>query len=236
MLLPRFQNRTSGFTLTECLVVTSIIGTLAVLLFPVANRAINNAKLPTSLSNIRQAGNAIIQYAVDNNNCLPWAYGYSAENAPNWVMALRESGFSNIVGNTTPGPKHMMCPLAQACRPAATKTLGRMFAMNYFASNRVLASFETSSQTALLMNGRWNPSAKNWNQTEIGTSNARPNHLPDFPYPVRSLSNTDHPQANADNPSTVVFFLDGRTSLVNKSDFPDPAISENTSNKFWDKK
>lgn len=232
-VLRRFCVKSAGFTLIECLVVVAIIGVLAVLLMPTVDRVGKNAKLAASLSNIRQTGQAVLLYSAENNNCLPWAYGYNTEGAPNWIVALREAGYSNIIGASTPGPKNVMCSLALACRPANKTSIGSMFAMNYFASNRRLASIESPGQTALLMNGRWNPSARNWNQTEVGAGNGLPNRLPDFPYPIRALSASDSPQAKAENPSTVVFFIDGHSSLVSKSEFPDPVINTNTYKSFW---
>lgn len=54
-----------GFTLIELLVVISIIAILAAILFPVFGRARENARRSSCLSNQKQIGLAIMQYAQD---------------------------------------------------------------------------------------------------------------------------------------------------------------------------
>ncbi|MGZ0710196.1 hypothetical protein ACWPKO_17855 [Coraliomargarita sp. W4R53] len=71
------------------------------------------------------------------------------------------------------------------------------------------------------MNSRWVPSQKTWGQTEVGTTNAGPNRLPDFPYPIRDMDVNDAPDSGAEDPSTSVFFMDGRVELVSRSNYPD---------------
>lgn len=60
-----------AFTLTELLIAVTIIGLLAALLFPVFARARENARRTTCLSNERQLGMAIMQYAADNDSYFP---------------------------------------------------------------------------------------------------------------------------------------------------------------------
>ena len=63
--------RKKGFTLIELLVVIAIIAILAAILFPVFARARENARRASCLSNIKQMGLALMQYAQDNDEGLP---------------------------------------------------------------------------------------------------------------------------------------------------------------------
>lgn len=60
----------SAFTLIELLVVIAIIGLLAAILFPVFARARENARRSSCLSNLKQIGLGVTQYAQDNDERL----------------------------------------------------------------------------------------------------------------------------------------------------------------------
>ena len=73
---PKTKNpRRQAFSLTELLVVITIIAILAALLFSALGRARNNAGKITDLNNLRQIMLAVHLYAGENNDVLP---------APNW--------------------------------------------------------------------------------------------------------------------------------------------------------
>ena len=73
----------SAFTLIELLVVVGIIAALAALLFPVFAATRERGRRTQCLSNERQLGMAILQYAADNNELLfvaganPHGFGYA---------------------------------------------------------------------------------------------------------------------------------------------------------------
>lgn len=61
----------TGFTLIELLVVTAITGALAALLFPVFAHVRENGRRTACLSNERQLGMALLQYASDYDSIWP---------------------------------------------------------------------------------------------------------------------------------------------------------------------
>jgi prepilin-type N-terminal cleavage/methylation domain-containing protein len=71
----RIVQRLKGFTLIELLVVIAIIAILAAILFPVFARARENARRASCLSNMKQVGLGVLQYAQDYDEKLPFSYG-----------------------------------------------------------------------------------------------------------------------------------------------------------------
>ena len=75
-----------GFTLIELLVVMTIIGLLAALLFPVFAKVRENGRRTACLSNEKQLGLAISQYAADNDAYFPNTQ--SPDNADDWTLQV----------------------------------------------------------------------------------------------------------------------------------------------------
>jgi len=70
------QRPRRGFTLIELLVVIAIIAILAAILFPVFAKARERARQTACLSNMRQLGQALMEYATDYDEKLPSSYYY----------------------------------------------------------------------------------------------------------------------------------------------------------------
>jgi prepilin-type N-terminal cleavage/methylation domain-containing protein/prepilin-type processing-associated H-X9-DG protein len=78
--------RRPAFTLIELLVVIAIIAILAAILFPVFAKAREKARQSSCLSNCKQLGLALIQYAQDNDErlCPPASGTFSTPSAVSW--------------------------------------------------------------------------------------------------------------------------------------------------------
>ena len=70
-----------GFTLIELLVVIAILGLLAAVLFPVFAKVRESGRRTVCLSNERQIGMALFQYAQDSNGILAWGSQMPAPKA-----------------------------------------------------------------------------------------------------------------------------------------------------------
>ncbi|MCW5936422.1 MAG: prepilin-type N-terminal cleavage/methylation domain-containing protein [Fimbriimonadaceae bacterium] len=65
-----------AFTLIELLVVIAIIAILAAILFPVFAQAKTSAKKTATTSGLKQQMLGLLMYANDNEDRVPWHYGY----------------------------------------------------------------------------------------------------------------------------------------------------------------
>ena len=77
-------NHRNAFTLIELLIVIAIIALLAAILFPVFNRARENARRASCQSNLKQIGLGIMQYTQDYDERYPMMYS----NTPGGTLAV----------------------------------------------------------------------------------------------------------------------------------------------------
>ncbi len=78
------RTRSEAFTLIELLAVVAIISVLAALAFTGVRAAMDRSHQATCLSNQRQIFSAILLYAADNQNHLPWAVSQDADKVYLW--------------------------------------------------------------------------------------------------------------------------------------------------------
>ena len=81
----------SAFTLVELLVVIAIVGGLAALVIPAIKSAMLSARSAEALSNLKQTGVLVGNYAAENNNRLPLSAYW-----PSWYV------FQNIMADYFP--------------------------------------------------------------------------------------------------------------------------------------
>lgn len=148
-----------GFTLTELLVVISIIAVLAGMLLPAVGMVRDAAKMAKCQSNIRQLGMAQFAYAQDNDGLLPADTPASWQSVDCWTIMIRpyiEDGSDNA---TTP-IKFLSDP-GMGSRWPITNTEYTHYAMNLYIAcgngnvknHKPLFSISTATGTMLIAGG-----------------------------------------------------------------------------------
>ena len=102
----KLPTRRAGFTLVELLVVIGIIALLISILLPTLNQARRSAKSVVCLSNLRQMGTGLVQYANDYRLYLPSAFG---NNTPDWPGSDPKWYAKRVLSNYTTGGDVLTC-------------------------------------------------------------------------------------------------------------------------------
>ena len=104
--LPISQRARKGFTLVEILVVITIILVLAAISFSVVGKMRNQAKSMVCIGNLKQVGNAIITYSVDNNDQMLPLQGNKEDGSRGdiWPVILAKAGYLWATPNVGPPP------------------------------------------------------------------------------------------------------------------------------------
>ncbi|MFA6413660.1 MAG: type II secretion system protein [Syntrophales bacterium] len=98
-----FVSRSVGFTLVELLVIIAIVGIMAALLFPSFSGISESFHSAKCISNLRQLGQAALQFSTDNDNYLPPAFWATGTNSSSVLNPYLEDA-----------PTRVLCPSARA--------------------------------------------------------------------------------------------------------------------------
>ncbi len=120
------QRKTACFTLIELLVVIAIIAILAGMLLPALNQAREKSRASNCKSNFKQIGTAVMLYAADQKDCVPFAECYQSGtlykdiNPGKTINVVRRAMFIYFTSvyiqkdqwdqDTKPIPKLFICP------------------------------------------------------------------------------------------------------------------------------
>jgi prepilin-type N-terminal cleavage/methylation domain-containing protein/prepilin-type processing-associated H-X9-DG protein len=99
----------TGFTLIELLVVIAIIAILAAILFPVFAQARAAARRTQCISNMKQIGTALLMYAGDYDETLPWSTS-SAQSGWTWYQSVDPYIKTGVGRNGTTIKPFWLCP------------------------------------------------------------------------------------------------------------------------------
>jgi prepilin-type N-terminal cleavage/methylation domain-containing protein/prepilin-type processing-associated H-X9-DG protein len=119
-----------AFTLIELLIVVAIISLLAAILFPVFNRARENARRTACQSNLRQMGLATLQYCQDYDDVLP---GESTSDQPVPLTGNRVQLWMDLIYPYIKNQQVFMCPNDLGQAPNGLPSVYR------YATNRTVA-------------------------------------------------------------------------------------------------
>ena len=162
------KNRVSAFTLIELLVVIAIIAILAAILFPVFARARENARRSSCLSNLKQIGLGLLQYAQDYDEKLPAARVDSPVTGTSWRYTIQpymkstqvaycpsRSDLTQITGGA--GLTLYISYAGSWCRGSGTGPTSYSNGYGTFASDgdgNPLASFDNTATTIAVVENR----------------------------------------------------------------------------------
>src|SRR5262245_19256570 len=101
--------RSSGFTMTDLLIVLAVLSVLAAVIVPMVVRSRANSRLALCLANLRQVNRAVLQFADDQNQILPRMDGSPAPGGW-WYYKEQVKSYVGLTGASSANDKVFACP------------------------------------------------------------------------------------------------------------------------------
>ncbi len=223
-LVIKTRNRSDAFTLIELLVLIAIIAILAAILFPVFAQARAKARQTANISNLKQIGLAVLQYAQDYDECVvPYrvAIGGSPINNRYW---FGKSMTASVAPYNAPPYTTAPCPSA-ACNIYFDRGDGLITPY----TKSVEIQDDPSAKDVVL------PNFTNWyNGADIPTYSVYTTLFPDLSNGTNSTTLADIQEA-----ANTILMVDGAslvsvTGKVSKSIFISPPWGYSLAGTFLD--
>lgn len=122
------MKKTRGFTLIELLVVIAIIAILAAMLLPALQTARERGRRGSCISNLKQIGTALMQYAQDNREKMPAGSCRKSSTDSTELKVMLDKDFEAADGavrgyNVLVGHEYLSDYAVYTC-PSSTATIG----------------------------------------------------------------------------------------------------------------
>ncbi len=156
----------TGFTLIELLVVIAIIAILAAILFPAFARARENARKASCMSNLKQVGLGILQYAQDYDEKFLMQdlsvgnrhFGLLLQpylKSTQLFVCPSAAGAPNLVPGTQTAGTDRTWVTGTLAAPTFVGTYGMNSAISSFANGFPISQFQSASLTGLFFDATW---------------------------------------------------------------------------------
>lgn len=165
------QKTRRAFTLVELLVVIAIIGLLIAITIPSTGKALSRAKRLQCSSNLKQLSAAMLLYCKDNQGKFPIVFKYQETQWGESIIPYLGKKYENWNPNS-PAKERLVffCPTALKHHPGTYETKHGSYGMNvsFMKDNedegpsKSLFSYNKTSQTVMLGDGRWVETDGNW--------------------------------------------------------------------------